>query len=68
MSAHNSLKANAGTTDERTLEARMPESIKQDFMDSMGRTFECPECGAPTSGTCGECGHTHAQMREDDQR
>lgn len=64
--SQNNTAGTAGTTDERTIEARMPKSIKtDDFTDSFGRTFACPECGAPSTGTCPECGYTHAKHRSD---
>lgn len=65
MTAHTDA-GSAGTTDERAIEARMPSTVTTDqFLTSFGRTFACPECGAPSTGTCPECGHTHPEHRSD---
>lgn len=47
----------------------MPESIKQfsKAFTSATRAFSCPECGTPSTGTCDNCGYTHAALREDTQ-
>lgn len=66
MAANSDAGSNAGTTDLAQIEGRMPDSVKASrFIDNFGRTFECPECGAASGGTCPECGYTHQQFRED---
>lgn len=59
---------NIGTTNERVLDARMPSSVSDfigDMKNAHGRTFACPKCGEATTGTCDNCGHTHAKLRRD---
>jgi len=61
------LASTEGTTDQRIIDARMPDSVAAvEFVEGFGSTFACPECGSPVSADrCDECGHTPKTMRED---
>lgn len=68
-SRETTARAKLATATDAELEAKMPESIKQfsKAFTSATRAFSCPECGTPSTGTCDNCGYTHAALREDSQ-